>query len=248
MRREKTKFEKWFSFSRHKRRFGAKNISSSLVSTDFKSQRKQIIPGDKDKAVYTYGSTPDLNEHLANLRKEFAGQSELCYTHAKLLVLIRREFETEKHFKIFEQLWQKEKSFLLENLSVKWLMSSSATFIQYSNDDAIKGLGMACYSLYISINLQESERFITNAQDCIDDKKKIGRLHNNERISLFNGMPAYKFGHDDTLLGVRRALDKTAKINVTGEILLEMFERFNEYDTVFRRAKERNIRKKSEWW
>jgi hypothetical protein len=105
--RDKSKLEKWFSFSRHKRRFGAKKLSG-LISTDFSQQRKIVIDGDTIR--YTHGSSHDLDEHFEALKHEFSGQSELCYTHAKIIVLIRRDFEARKHFKLLEKLWEGEKT------------------------------------------------------------------------------------------------------------------------------------------
>jgi len=76
-RRNKNRFEKWFSFSRHKRRSGAKQLSD-LISMDFHQQSKQLIAaGD---VVYTHGSGDDIEEHFIALMDEFSGQSELCYT------------------------------------------------------------------------------------------------------------------------------------------------------------------------
>ena len=98
-RRDKLKLEKWFSFSRHKRRAGAKGLSS-MISEDFSSQKSIIIEGVKN---YTHGSSNDLKEHFSLLKNEFSGESELAYTHAKIIVLIRREFEVKKHFQIFDR-------------------------------------------------------------------------------------------------------------------------------------------------
>lgn len=38
-KRDKTRFEKWFSLSHHKRRIGAKNLSKQ-INIDFKAQKK----------------------------------------------------------------------------------------------------------------------------------------------------------------------------------------------------------------
>ena len=38
-RRDKNRFEKWFSFSRHKRRFGAQQLSDQILE-DFQVQKK----------------------------------------------------------------------------------------------------------------------------------------------------------------------------------------------------------------
>ena len=244
-RRNKTRLEKWFSLSRHKRRSGASELSDQ-ISMDFNKQKDQFI--DDGEVTYTHGSMNNIEDHFIALKSEFKGQSELCYTHAKIIVLIRRDFEAKKHFSIFEQLWQEEKDFLLKNLNTRWLISATDTFADYSNDDSIRSLSVACSCLLNTVKIQESERFITNAKSSIDDKKRIARLDNEERIPLFDGTSTFKVGTDDTLRNMRWRIDKAAKINIAGEILLEIFLRLQEHDTVFRRLKDRHKRSKTGWW
>ena len=244
-KRDKTKFEKWFSLSRHKRRSGAKELSS-FIATDFKSQRKQIISGSQ--TTYTHGSSNNLKEHFSALKDEFVGQSELCYTHAKIIVLIRRDFEIDNHFKLFERLWLEEKEHLLKNLNTRWLIAATDTFSDYSEDDTIKSLSIACICLLNTVKLQESERFLTNADQCKDDKEKQNRLDNEERFALFDGTSVFKFGTDDTLRNMRWRINKAAKLNVAGEILLEIFKRLQKFDTVYKRTKDRHVRDKTGWW
>jgi hypothetical protein len=189
-----------------------------------------------------------LDKHFEALKAEFVGQSQLCYTHAKIIVLIRRDFEAKKHFKIFEQLWQDEKDYLLKNLNTRWLISATDTFADYSNDDAVIGLSVACSCLLNTVKMQESERFITNAQECIDDKEKITKLDNEERSALFDGTSVFKFGTDDTLRNMRWRIDKAAKLNISGKILLEIFLRLQQFETIYKRSKDRHTRDKTGWW
>ena len=245
MKRYKSKFEKWFSLSRHQRRAGAKKLTDQL-SLDFKTLKQQRIPGDD--IVYTHGSANDIEKHFNALKQEFAGQSELCYTHAKIIVLIRRESMVEKNFQLFQKLWTEEKDFLLKHLNTRWLIAATDTFADYSDDDAVRSLSVACVCLLNTVKLQESERFITNAWKCNDDQEKLSRLDNEERFSLFDGTSVFKFGTDDTLRNMRWRIDKVAELNVAGEILLEIFLRLQEFDTVYKRSKERHARNKTGWW
>lgn len=245
MKRDKTKFEKWFSLSRHQRRAGAKTLSGQL-STDFSALKAQTIPGDE--IAYTHGSANNLEAHFSALRQEFAGQSELCYTHAKIIVLIRRESDVDKNFELFQQLWQAEKAFLLKHLNTRWLIAATDTFADHTKDEVIRSLSIACVCLLNTIKLQESERFITNAWQCPNDQEKLERLDNEERFPLFDGTSVFKFGTDDTLRNMRWRIDKVAKLNVAGEILLEIFLRLQEFDTVYKRTKDRHARNKTGWW
>jgi len=244
-RRDKTKFEKWFSLSRHKRRAGSKALLKQM-SADFDTLKQQIIPAEE--VIYTHGSANSLEQHFSALRKEFAGQSELCYTHAKLIVLIRREAEIKQNFETFQRLWQQEKDFLLKNLNTRWLIAATDTFADYSNDDTVRSLSVACVCLLNTVKLQESERFVTNADQCQDDLEKLNRLDNEERFALFDGTSVFKFGTDDTLRNMRWRIDKIAKLNVAGEILLEVFLRLQKFDTVYKRTKDRHTRNKTGWW
>jgi len=244
-RRDKTRFEKWFSLSRHKRRSGAEELSNQ-ITTDYFQQKQITIDGSETR--YTHGSSNDLDEHFAALRDEFVGQSELCYSHAKIIVLIRRDFETKNHYLLFEQLWEEEKDYLLKHLNTRWLISATDTFADFSDDDAIKSLSIACSCLLNTIKIQESEHFITNYDSYEDDSKKITRLDNEERVPLFDGVSVFKVGTDDTLRNMRWRIDKAAKINIAGEILLEIFLRLQEYDSVYKRLRDRHKRSKTGWW
>ena len=246
MKKDKTNFEKWFSFSRHKRRSGAKALSNQ-ISTDFSQQQKQIITGNSDKK-YTHGSADNIELHFLALKNEFINDSELCYTHAKIIVLIRRDFEAKKHFAIFEQLWQQESKYLLKNLNIRWLIAAADTFADYADDDSIRGLSVACLCLLNTVKMQESERFITNAHNCIDDKEKIAKLDNETRFALFDGTSVFKFGTDDTIRNMRWRIDKMAKLNIAGKILLEIFKRLSQHDTIYKRSKDRHTRDKTGWW
>ena len=50
--RNKSRFEKWFSVSRHRKRFGAKNLSDH-ISLGFAAQKKVIIEGDELFNIYS---------------------------------------------------------------------------------------------------------------------------------------------------------------------------------------------------
>ena len=244
-RRDKTRFERWFSLSRHKRRSGA-IVLSEKISSDFSRQKKVIIDGDEIQ--YTHGSSNNLEEHFVALRDEFIDQSELCYTHAKIIVLIRRDFEVKNQFILFEKLWEEEKDYLLKHLNTRWLISATDTFADLSDDDTIKSLSIACSCLLNTVKIQESEHFITNYDCYEDDSKKIIRLDNEERVPLFDGISVFKVGTDDTLRNMRWRIDKAAKINIAGEVLLEIFLRLQEHDTVFKRLRNKHKRSKTGWW
>ena len=66
-KRKKSALEKFFSFKRHRRRFGAKDALDSLV--DFDSMKRNLTKAESQK--YTHGSENDLLHHLKNLNLNF---------------------------------------------------------------------------------------------------------------------------------------------------------------------------------
>jgi hypothetical protein len=243
-RRNKSRLEKWFSFSRHKRRAGAKNLRST-VHDDYETQKTIIITGDTP--TYTHGSAHSAEEHFFVLEKEFAGQSQLCYTHAKLIVLLRREHDVKNTFASFCHLWEEEKSYLLKELNTRWLVAAADSFADHSDDIGTQAAAIACSCLINTIKLQETERFLSNAEKNSDDEEKIKFLQDN-RLALFDGTSGFAVGTDDTLRNMRWRIDKLAKDTTTGQILQAIFLRLQVHDNVYSRFKNRHTRQRTGWW
>src|SRR5690606_4015457 len=91
--RKKSKFEQWFSFSRHQRRFGAEKIYAQFVQADLNQLKNTIIDGDQIQ--YTHGSAKDLNEYIEQLKQEFDRQSALNNIQAIMIVLIFCEVDSQ---------------------------------------------------------------------------------------------------------------------------------------------------------
>ena len=157
--RKKSKFEQWFSFSRHQRRFGADKIYESLEQTDIETLKKKLIVGNDIE--YTYGSEKDLNKHIENLKREFVGQPEINHFHASLIVLIRREIDIDKNYNKFKDLWLSERDFLLNSLNMRWLVSACDTFIDYEKDTTLRAILMIAVVLINTIKAQETEAILS---------------------------------------------------------------------------------------
>ena len=128
--RKKTKFENLFSFKQIKRRLGYKDLKRESV--DYAELKSTNV--DSDETVYTHGSENDLKSHLANLRYEFNGKSELEYYHAELNVFLRRRIDTKETFRKLSNLWVNESDFLIENLNTRWLISAADSFIDHDTN------------------------------------------------------------------------------------------------------------------
>jgi len=220
---------------------------SSYIDLDFNKQKQTLI-NLKGKKQYTHGSSNSIDQHFFDLKKEFSGDPELCLTHAKLIVLIRREYKTKKYFDIFQSLWNEHRNFLLKNLNSRWLLSAADTFSDHSDIAEEKLLGVACSALLNTIKLYESERLLNDASFNVINVEIKNKLDDNIRLELEDGMSVFKFGTDDTLRNMRWRLNKYEKISSTGQILVELFNRLQITNTAYKRARDMHIRKNTEWW
>lgn len=243
--RKKSRIERFFSFNQHRKRFGAKEIANQIENSDFETLKNTIIEGQT--VTYTHGSSKELAIHLANLRNEFTNQAELLFYHAKLIVLIRREYHALEYFEKFDQLWKIEYEFLLRNLNTRWLVSAADTFADHAIDPVTKALSLTTSLLINTVKLTETERYLQNSNQYSDDPEKINTL-SNSRVNLFDGTSAFTVGTDDTLRNMRWRLDQIDNNNVAGKILKEVFNRIQNHETVYKRMRDRHIRNKTKWW
>lgn len=244
--RKKSRFEQWFSFSRHQRRFGADKVYESLAQNNIATLKNNIIQGDN--IVYTYGSAKDLNEHIENLKQEFVGQPELMHFHASLIVLIRRDIDVQKNYEKFKELWLTERDFLLNNLNTRWLISACDTFIDYDDDVTLQAILMNAITLINTIKMQETEHILCETQ-LNENEQKRSQLQ-SERVALFDGTSAFAIGTDDTLRNMRWRLDKICNHHELGQIVIEIFARLQleQNNNVYSRFKKRHTRERTRWW
>ncbi|WP_168399043.1 MULTISPECIES: hypothetical protein [Acinetobacter] len=244
--RKKSKFEQWFSFSRHQRRFGAGQVYAQFDGVDLDALKQQIIEGDETR--YTHGSAKDLQQHIEQLKDEFVGQPALNHYHASLIVLIRREVDTAANYAKFKALWLAERDFLLSSLNTRWLVSACDTFIDLDDDSVLKAILMNAVVLINTLKLQETERFLCDHQM---QENADHRAHlQQQRYALFDGTSAFVVGTDDTLRNMRWRLNDVCGAHILGQIVLEIFDRLQQKpnENVYLRFKERHTREKTRWW
>ena len=244
--RKKSKFEQWFSFSRHQRRFGADKVYAQFNDVDLDKLKTTRIEGTE--LTYTHGSAKDLNEHIEQLKQEFVGQPQLNHYHASLIVLIRREVDSQNNYAKFKALWLAERDFLLRSLNIRWLISACDTFIDFDEDACLKATLMNAVVLINTLKLQETERFLCD-QSITENPKHQQHLQ-HQRYALFDGTSAFAVGTDDTLRNMRWRLEKVCEIHPLGQIVIEIFDRVqrNENNNVYSRFKQRHTREKTRWW
>lgn len=243
MRKKPGRLRRFLSLNQHRKRWGAKAFSSG--STNWAALKETII--DAGDPIQTRGSHKAIERHLESLRREFSGQSELLLRHAELIVLIRRAYDLRTSYAQFRDLWFKEGDFLREKLNIRWLVSATDTFADHDPDMAIRAVAMLTSSLAITIKMSESERYLTHANEATIDQARVEYLQHN-LVPLFEGLSGFTVGTDDTLRNMVWRMEPFMKVEPVGPILREVWERFQNEDTVFARFRALHVRDRTSWW
>ncbi|MDI7860920.1 hypothetical protein MRS76_03035 [Rhizobiaceae bacterium n13] len=243
MPRRKSGFERFFSFNQHRKRWRAARHASP--AEDLEALKARLIEGDD--VQQTRGAEKSLELHLSNLRREFSGEPEIVYYHAKLIVLIRREFRVEEKYVQFKDLWQRQGEFLCSKLNIRWLVSACDTFADHDPDPALRNAALLGSVLVNTVKVYESERLITNSTDNPVDEDKVEHLQ-TKLVPLFEGLSCFTVGTDDTLRNMRWRLEPLFAEGPVGKILKTVYDRLQVNDTAFARLRELHRRDKTGWW
>ncbi|MCM2291261.1 hypothetical protein NAC44_02820 [Allorhizobium sp. BGMRC 0089] len=243
MARKKTRFERFFSFNQHRRRFGAnRHVFADL---DYARLKTALIEGET--VEQTHGSEKSLEQHLVNLRREFTGEPELLWHHARLIVLIRREFKVAETFRQFRSLWESEADFLCERLNLRWLISATDTFADHHPEPAERSKAMMVSLLVNTVKIYETERALAQGAPLPLDPDKVEHVQSH-LVPLFSGLSCFTIGTDDTLRNMRWRLDPFMESHPVGQIAKTVFDRLQEEDTAFARLKALHHRSRTGWW
>lgn len=134
----------------------------------------------------------DVDEHLPSLKREFVGLPELCFAHARLIVLIRRKIDLDSNLSKFFGLWQREASFLGEHLSSRRLILACDTFADYGTERQ-QAAAVLLVVLINTLKLAETERLaiVNNVPDRLVFETIASNYERGEPWELWDGMPAY---------------------------------------------------------
>ena len=232
------------------KRLGAGAIVKTFNNKNIEDMKATIITEAMcDSEALTYKPrTKDLTAHLENIKHQFIGQSELCFYHATLVVLLRRGYKVTETFSDFEALWVSETNYLLKTLSLRWIVSASDTFIDHSQDPIRRAILMNVATLINTLKVYETQKFLYS-----DDSLK---LINPDQIQkfiesdqpLYDGLTYFRVGNDDTLNNMRRRYEQLAEVDLfASRILLSIFNRLQYLDTAFALIKSLHS-DSSTWW
>lgn len=245
MREKPTWLRNFFSLNQWRKRVNATKIFSTTMTADYSIMKRNIL--SLEEPFQTRGHSKDILQHVEDLKREFSGQSELVWHHAQLIVLLRRGYKIEETFRNFNELWATEKLWLCKHLNIRWLISACDTFADHSQDEKERALAFSASLMINTLKLYETERYVTNMEDTNYDPLKILYLQNS-LVPIFEGMSCFTIGTDDTLRNMVWRMREISRGTITGEILLEVFSRLHQGDSVFSRLKDRHRRKNTEWW
>ena len=248
--RKKTTLENLFNLNRYKKRQGARKISQQLSAVDLTALKNTIIPGTPPDNFQSY-MIKDLTQHLEHLKNNFIGKPEICYYHATLIVLLRREADIAENFARFKHLWASESDFLLEHLNMRWLIAAVDTFIDHDPDETVRAICLNAVILINTIKLYETERFLLDIEKTTEadyDKQRFNTTKDN-CFDLFDELPSFRVGVDDTLRNMRWRIDDLSKARpLAGKILLNIFDRVNTRGSAYTRFRARHEKQRNRWW
>ena len=168
----------------------------------------------------------------------------MLHYHASLIVMMRREYKVQMNFSRFERLWAQEQNYLLEHLNIRWLVSAADTFADHSSEPLARALALNAAVLFNTVKMQETERFLQQAEQLEDIQEQHNKLSAG-RVDLLDGTSAFAVGTDDTLRNMRWRIDDIAQLHPVGGLLAEIFQRLQNEDTVYQRFRQRHTRKKT---
>lgn len=241
------------------KRFGANSIIRTFTEKSIEEMKSTIITESMcDLEALTHKPrTKDLAAHLANIKHQFIGQSELCFYQATLIVLLRRQYKTKETFIEFETLWETETSYLLKHLSLRWIISACDTFVDHTDNTARAAILMNATTLVNTLRVYETKRFLQLGSESSSKMKplindNVDALYSGD-MPLYDGLTYFRVGFDDTLKNMRDRYKKFYEVDrLATTILLSVFDRLQtsiDYKSnAFVTMRDLHRSERSEWW
>lgn len=195
--------------------------------------------------------TKNLESHLDNLKHQFIDQSELCFYHATLVVLLRRNYKPDETFAEFETLWTTQTDYLLQNLSLRWIVSACDTFIDHSTDKTKTAILMNVVTLINTLRVYETQQFLQlahHSESLSLVATQVDTLYQGD-LSLYDGLTYFRIGTDDTLKHMRsryESFHNTDKLATT--MLLSVFDKLQDNNSAFSTLRALHKDDNSKWW
>ncbi|WP_297756259.1 hypothetical protein [uncultured Shimia sp.] len=129
---------------------------------------------------------------------EFIGRSELAYLNALLISTLRKSSAPDGAAALFLRLWADHHAHLIDELDIRWKVSSIMTFADHGATDVQRQVGQALRMLFGMMKLYEFERLYSG----FDPQTPFG-FSRKKRVALPLNMDQYSLragGLDSNLL------------------------------------------------
>ncbi|MEN2751020.1 hypothetical protein AAIR29_05160 [Psychrobacter sp. FBL11] len=237
------------------KRLGAARLVKTYHDRSFDEMKATIITESMcDSEALTHKPrTKDLNAHLDNLKHYFIGYSELSFYHATLVVLLRRKYKVAETFAEFEQLWNTETEYLLQQLPLRWLISACDTFIDHTSNTSRAAILMNAATLINTLRVYETKQFLqlgaaSSPELNPVDTENVEALYRSD-ISLYDGLTYFRIGSDDTLINMRKRYESFYKNDeLAATILLSIFDRLQTNHSAFHTMRTLHKSDRPKWW
>lgn len=94
----------------------------------------------------------------AQIAREFVGKSQLALLNALLISNLRKSAAPDTAAALFQRLWHEQHVHLIEQLDLRWKVSSVITFADHGTTDVQRQVGQALRMLFSMMKLYEFER------------------------------------------------------------------------------------------
>ncbi|WP_201556107.1 hypothetical protein [Psychrobacter sp. 72-O-c] len=238
---------------RSEKRLNAGKIVETYNDKSFEEMKATVITESMCnlETLTDKRKTTDLEGHLNNLKHQMIGLSELYFYHNTLIILLRRKYKIDETFAELERLWAAESDYLLEYISIRWIVSACDTFIDYSKDIKRAAILMNVVTLMNTLRAYETKKFLQlpaefESMPLSDDKTDI--LYRGD-LPLYDGLTYFRIGTDDSLRNMRRRYEKFYKTDkLATTILLSVFERLQNNGSAFATLRQLHRDDWSKWW
>lgn len=135
----------------------------------------------------------DIHDRLEEFRPHFSGQVEAQMLNAVLIAVLRRDTPPQTAFTLYDRLWSEHGTVLVQDMSVRWMISSATTFGDHGTSPVQRACGMGLSVLFDMIKLHESERSYSG----MSGRKLFKSAGTQKPRSLAFGLTRYSFKGGD---------------------------------------------------
>ncbi|MGJ8671445.1 hypothetical protein [Rubritalea sp.] len=208
-----------------------------IISSDEEANLDSIITARVHSKPFIFqGKSEDLHEHISKISSEFSKCSALTLYNASLIVAIRRQLHIETNLERFDTLWQSHHKVLLNELNLRWIVSTCDTISDYGSKSE-RALSTATSFLVNTVKLYETER------DC--SSKKDAPLRENDFYELFDGLTSFKIGGGDMIKNLTKRVGNLDDDSISSKLFMAATQKILLHNTVYGRLEK--VQTKNKW-